>query len=261
MEKIRRYRNKGNEGASTVEACFVMPIFLFFFLFIASVIMIYFADCHIHQGLSEAGEYTSAYCYYEASLQETANDKSIQNLTAVNEAVFLKEFLSHIKDDFFVNRIIKGGAKGIQILVIPDKENPKIFHGVAVYKVKFYIPIFGEYDLSQYKCTKIKGFVGYTYGEEEVDEYVYVTPNEAVYHCSRNCTHLMLSVHTESVGNRKKYKPCGFCKHAPMGNLIYVARTSNLYHLDKTCSGLKRTVNRVKKSEAGGLPPCSRCGR
>ena len=49
------------KGFITVEACMVVPLFLFFMLAMASVIMLLLAEAHIHQSLVEAAGYTAQY--------------------------------------------------------------------------------------------------------------------------------------------------------------------------------------------------------
>ena len=56
--------------------------------------------------------------------------------------------------------------------------------------------------------------------------------------------------------------PCELCaegKHAD--SAVYVTETGDRYHLSIGCSGLKRTVTRVRRSDVTGLPYCSECGR
>lgn len=248
------YRYIFNRGSVTVEACFTVPLFLFFFLSIVSMIMVFFAEAHIRQSLGEACEYTSQLCYLEG----LEDSETLQ----VNEDVLYKTFYSYLGEDFYIDKVILGGKSGISVYVEPDKDNKKIFLGKAKYNIKFTIPMIGTFKINRSVSVKQKGFVGYRAGEEEVCEYVYVTPNQAVYHCSRECTHLKLSVNSISSNQINQYTPCGFCgnKKNDTGR-IYVARTTDIYHQDRNCSGLKRTVSRVKKSSVKGLSSCSRCGR
>lgn len=251
-------RNKGQKhtGAVTVEACLVIPLFLFFFLSMASIIMIFFCDAHIHQSLSDTGQVISRQCYKN---QIIANE-SISNIS--DGIVLNTQFLKFLGNDFFVERVVLGGRHGITLSLTEDNKNPKIFYLKADYVIKVHVPILGTLKRKGQAIVKQKGFVGYTKGEEEIDPYVYVTPNQAVYHCSRSCTHLSLSVREVSDANRSLYKPCRFCRYAENNSgTIYVTRTSNLYHESRGCSGLKRSVTRVKKSMVAGLPPCGRCGR
>lgn len=245
-----------NVGSITVESCLTIPLFLFFFLAVASIIMIFFGEAHIHQSLATAGEIISRYYY----IQQDKGDE--HNFDIVNSKLLKKEFLKALGDDFYVSRSVSGGKNGIILTYRRDYENPKIFYLIANYQIKFYIPAIGSFHGKRTVTIKQKGFVGYTKGEEEIDPYVYITPNQEVYHCSRNCTHLSLSVREIDGSNRNLYEPCHFCRYRVNDTgRIYVARTTNVYHENRGCSGLKRSVRRVKKSSVSGLPPCERCGR
>ena len=90
------------------------------------------------------------------------------------------------------------------------------------------------------------------------------TPTDTVYHETRSCTHLMLSVKqipTASLKGLKQYGACGHCtKGKKKGSVVYVTDEGDCYHYTIHCSGLKRTVYMIRKEEAGGKPACSRCG-
>ncbi|MBD8973572.1 MAG: hypothetical protein EGQ63_07000, partial [Clostridiales bacterium] len=94
-------------------------------------------------------------------------------------------------------------------------------------------------------------------GEEE-DCYVFITPNQEVYHMRRDCTHLELKV--QKTSGTAGLSPCRYCGRRKTGN-YYIAKDGRVYHCNRDCSGLKRTVSRVRKKEVPGLGPCQRCGR
>lgn len=251
-----KWNRRINNGSVTLEACLTIPLFLFFFFSIASIIMTFFGEAHIHQSLATAGEVISRNYYSNQPASEDTVSDGMYYL------LLNKQFSDALGDDFFVNKVVSGGKKGIVLSYIPDNENSKIFYLHANYLININIPVIGRLSAKRTVTIKQKGFVGYKRGEEAIDPYVYITPNQAVYHCSRSCTHLSLSVRTIDGNNRNLYKPCGFCRYEQNDcGKIYVARTSDLYHESRTCSGLKRSVTRVKKSMVPGLPPCERCGR
>lgn len=99
------------------------------------------------------------------------------------------------------------------------------------------------------------------------NEMVYVTVNGSVYHRSRECSHIRLSVRTVSKaqisGLRNedggKYYPCESC--GGKGNQVYITETGDRYHSSLTCSRLKRGVLEVPLSQVEKWKPCSRCGK
>lgn len=59
----------------------------------------------------------------------------------------------------------------------------------------------------------------------------------------------------------EKYYACESCsKGQKPGSYVYITKSGNRFHNDRTCSGLKRTVRLVKESKAANLSVCKRCG-
>ncbi len=105
--------------------------------------------------------------------------------------------------------------------------------------------------------------------EETEDSWVYISETGTVYHRSRACTHLKLSIRCVSGidinilrnENGEKYRRCYRCAEQNLTRgKVYITDEGECYHADLNCSGLKRTVRRVHLSEVAGWPCCSRCG-
>lgn len=272
-----------NRGSATVEACLTVPLFLFFMLAMADLYMLFIAEAHIHQSLAEAAGYTAQYAYLEDRLKTQSADRTAAkdwedseepdsngNLQTekdgwnvlVNSAMLIKKFREYLGDDIYVEKMIVGGKNGIILTIKTDKDNPKIFLANADYCGVFNVPLLGSMPIPLSNQIKQKAFLGYSKEEREMESYVYVTPEQSVYHMRRSCTHLSLSVHSAASSRKTGYVPCGFCgKEQNTSGKIYLTRTTNVYHNNAACSGLKRSVKRVKRSEVPGLSPCSRCGR
>lgn len=119
----------------------------------------------------------------------------------------------------------------------------------------------------------VRGWIGYTgetFTENGREEMVYKTPGGEVYHQSRDCTYLKLSVRMVSASELPvcrnesggKYGPCEYCvKNGKPGAVVYIADYGGSYHNNRNCQGLKRTVITIPLSKAGGLRCCSRCGK
>ena len=112
----------------------------------------------------------------------------------------------------------------------------------------------------------IKSWTGYEHVKTE-DENLqekriyYVTDFESVYHTTRDCTHLKLSVHMVSGKGSagSVYTPCEKCgKRTNISGNYYVTEEGRRYHTSLSCPGLKRTIYVV--TDIYGLSPCSRCG-
>ena len=137
-------------------------------------------------------------------------------------------------------------------------------------KVTLPFSVFSFGSRSVVQRVTVRCWVGYT-GEsffEGGEEFVYVTPHGEVYHRSRDCSYLNVSIQSIAAGQLKdarnqdgsRYQACGYCvKKGQTTAMVYVTDYGTNYHSRKTCRGLKRTVMAIPYSETGGLRACSRC--
>jgi hypothetical protein len=103
--------------------------------------------------------------------------------------------------------------------------------------------------------------------KESEEEIVYVAETGTVYHKSRACTHIKLSIRSTSLANIEnerskddsKYKKCDNCGSKAKGT-VYITDYGDRYHSSLSCSGLKRTISAVPISQVGDKGACSRCG-
>lgn len=113
------------------------------------------------------------------------------------------------------------------------------------------------------------GFTGETFQNNAGEMLVYITPGGTVYHRTRDCTYLRLSVRQTSykeIRNERnqsgsRYTACEFCiRRGWAGGALYITDYGTSYHSSAGCQGLRRTVTVIPLSEAGERPCCSRCG-
>lgn len=244
-----------NKGSATVEACIVVPLFLFFMLFVFNIGAMIYADFCIHQSLCDAAVYSSKYCYLESRIRKS------DDVSVICTGVLYTSFCKYLKDEKLVDKAVVGGRRGIVVTALPDETDNKVFIANATFVNHISVPLLGSFSMPRTIKVKQKAFLGYGQEDEsDADYYVYVTPNESVYHLSRGCSHLNISVQERS--GHGHMKPCAFCKNKKTDSgKVYVAKTGDVYHTNPDCLGLKRTVMRVRKSSVAGLLPCSRCGR
>lgn len=124
-------------------------------------------------------------------------------------------------------------------------------------------PFYREKNIVQ--SATCRAWIGFTELETE-ETYVYITPEGSVYHLYADCTHLDLSIQRVSIVRARsaeneygeKYRKCEVCDEA-FGVFVYITSEGNCYHSKRSCSGLKRTIQRVSFSEAQGRRGCIRC--
>ncbi|MBE5906953.1 MAG: hypothetical protein E7277_09285 [Lachnospiraceae bacterium] len=104
--------------------------------------------------------------------------------------------------------------------------------------------------------------------EREQDEFVYISKTGSVYHRSRSCYHLLVTIRSvnkdvvDTCRNRDgaKYYPCDYCGRYA-GNIVYITPEGNRYHSRKTCKNLLRFIRRVRLAEVEATHrPCKHCG-
>lgn len=248
---MKREDFKANRGSAVVEAALILPLFIFFVLSLYHMGQSKMAECVIYEAAVETAEYMAEYAYLDG------------------HNILLPElkFAGYVDDGDLVKRYIAGGVKGVSFLgTVPLNSAGEVVLKVT-YEVCISVPFFPELKQKHTFAIRQKGYVGADYGDrassgEEDEAYVYITDNRDVYHCSRGCTYLQLSVRSVGADRARKegYTACMFCKETGTG-YVYITDYGNRYHTKRDCSGLKRTVYRVKLSTLGGLAGCSRCVR
>ncbi|MBQ9609334.1 MAG: hypothetical protein IJV15_07830 [Lachnospiraceae bacterium] len=237
-----------NRGSAVVEATLIIPLFLFAMLTIYSMCQCKLTEETIYEAAAETVEYMAEYSYISDNTMYLAQLK-------------MQEY---IDDKELVERYVSGGIGGLSYLgTIPrDGEDYVILR--VNYSLNIDIPFMPKLSKKRYIVVRQRAYIGESdeakTEKSDYDKYVYVTDNRDVYHESRACTHLNLSVHTSSDTYAKAngYTACEFCGEQS-GDLVYITDEGRRYHYNKNCSGLKRSIYRVRLSETGGLGGCQRC--
>jgi hypothetical protein len=170
-------------------------------------------------------------------------------------------FEDYVDDSELVEKYVKNGMDGISFLGSYVDLDDNVVVKVN-YTLQVNMPFIPTLDKARTVTIKQKGYTGYsgTYDSGSDCEYVYVTENREVYHITRSCTYLALSIGMKKLADAKAsgYRACEFCGSS-CDTYVYVTNYGDCYHSRKNCSGLKRTVSRVKRSEVKDLGGCSRC--
>lgn len=238
---------RGPRASLTVEAALVFPLALF------TLCGILFFFRVLHTSLDTKGALAAAASRLALELD--------QEKEAGAKAMLY--FNQELKEKGAPTQWILGGTAGIRWLGTETGGEDVIL--CIQYSCKLPAAVFGIRQIPVSQQVKIRKWIGAgggtpTAGGEEV--WVYVTPNGSVYHMSRECTHLQLSIRTRPEGQAKaEYAPCQRCGNKPPGLCYYVTDEGERYHTTLNCSGLKRTVYLERLSELAGYGGCSRCSR
>ena len=244
-------------GSLTIEASLVLPVFLFAMFLALSLVNL----MRFHLNLQEAVHQETGKLALTAYREWNASPGSVRG-----------DVLARLNDTLLAKAPVKGGAGGVDFSN-SKLDNREVIEVNAVYEAKLPYDFF---DLFHRKfCCRclMHTYIGYEKGLDErsvkhgEEEYVYMTETGTVYHKDRECTYLRLSIKEVDRAELKdlrnssghKYYACRSCGKAA-GGRVYITDDGTCYHSSLSCHGLKRTVNCIPLSEAGGRRVCSRCG-
>ncbi len=147
--------------------------------------------------------------------------------------------------------------------------------GICYVKHRENIPFLGSrvFRVSWYQQMKVNPYEGKSMVSQAqgAGEYVYLADHGKVYHRDAGCVYLkpkIQEVSYEQAGERRnasggKYYPCGRCgKGMELAGdaRVFIAPYGDSWHVDRGCSGLKRSARKVRIEDVGGMPPCRKCG-
>lgn len=238
-----------NKGNTVVEATLILPLFIMGMISVYHMGRVKMAEQVLYEAAVETAEYLAEEAYLEI----------------YNPLTPYIKFRDYIDDNELVNMYITNGANGVTIYgyTKPDADNKLTI--TYQYQTRMRVFLFPLLSSNHTITIEQRAYVGDASRDvSEIDEgnrYVFVTDNKDVYHLSRNCTYLLLSVQATSYTNAQLlgFTACEFCGDDVIQGNVYVTDEGRRFHSNLGCSGLKRTVYRVKKSSVGGLPICTRC--
>ncbi len=239
------------KGSFTLEASLILP----FFLFAAAALLSLFLMMQVQYTVKNALDQSVA----DTVLLRDESEKKVENLT---KTAFYKELVKQKS----ILALIQGGAAGFSWK--GTKVDSAYVDAFVTYRLKFPIYFWGKRSIKVSDSRRMHRWTGRLREQtgNEKEDWVFVTPNQSVYHKSRSCSHLKLSVKAVNASklglSPNIYTACGHCtKGQQSGTVVYVTEEGKCFHYRIDCGGLKRTVYMIKKKEAGNKRPCSRCGK
>lgn len=254
--KKERVSASGSRGSLTVEAALVLPIFFF-----AALCLIYLLEIRSVQ--------FSVRSAAQNATENAAVDVTV--LPVLNPWKLESDMVKLIGADRMGQSVIEGGSGGLSCWRSYYKEADGIIYVDVCYKVRLPFPRFLNLSLDLNETFQVRAWTGYQpMGMEAADDsIVYITDYGSVYHEDYQCRYLQLTIRyipiTELSGVRNLdggiYRACEKCVHADTMIGVYVTEYGNKYHNSLNCSGLKRSIRVVKKSEVMGRGACSKCAK
>lgn len=255
--KFFKARRAVLSASMTLEAAFIMPLFVFFTVILVNVINLISFQNRVNEAL------------YNSARTLSKLEYAVEGSAAPGAALAL--LYSELDSKVVENAGVKGGIMGITLFRSEFDED--MIHFVVNYYVGMPfdvlkilgLPCEQKVSVRKWIGNEDKGDGGESDGSRD-DNLVYITETGSVYHTDRNCTHLRLSIKTVSkpqVSNLRnsgggKYYPCEMCGGGE--GMVYITDFGDRYHGSINCSGLKRQVYTVPLEMVSDMPLCSRCG-
>ncbi len=269
---------KGISASLTLEAALVLPLFIFFIVALLNFILLVSLQTDIQLAVEESARSLGKKMYLAENAKDITQipDEEEGSLIAggITDLAIRASVLKGSMKAKLDASAVKGGSAGLHVYNSSYDADTGILDIIVNYTYKIpYLPSgVGELRMAQ-RCRahvwtgrklKDSGGAGSTDSGK-----VYVTPHGSVYHKSKACPYLDLSVQAmsqeeaEAARNRSggKYYLCtDCCKKGGQYSTVYVTDYGTNMHSDINCTGLKRTLIEKDMSEVGSMHACPKCG-
>lgn len=269
---------RSKKGSLTLEASLLVPVFLFAIISLLSFTEILRVQMKINSSLQQTAKELSVYAYADKNnlqadvLNKTDNSEigSFLSGIAISETYVRSRLVKDLTSEYLQVSPVKGsGSLSFVDSKFMEKDRIELR---CVYPVTPFFALSDKAGFLTESTAIARAFTGYdntsNYANTEKEKYVYITETGRVYHQSRSCHYLDLSIQQtkkdqiSALRNASggRYNACPLCAKSGIGNIVYITDYGDCYHYDLLCSGLKRTIQAVPISEVGTRTPCSKCG-
>lgn len=273
-------RKFNSRGSMTVEAAIVLSLYMLAVIAIISFMEIIKCyedvEINLYKSARELALLSSG-----KDVIESIDDNILTDLayTVLSDMYAEDTMCKQLTNDGQSVNVIVGKEDGISFWLSKVAFRDNTFSGgddiidlVATYEAEPLCNIFGVKPYRMANRCRVHAWTGYSgKGDIESDgseRIVYITDNASVYHLTKSCTYLSLSIsaiNSSSLENSRnssgaKYKVCEKCGDAYKSDCLFITNEGDKYHSSLSCPGLKRSINAVPLSSVSGMNACSRCG-
>lgn len=247
------------DGVFTLEAAVILPLTACFFVSLLFFFRVMQIQLEVQKALDDTGRELAA---------TICTESGGNNSGAIGSAAARIIFYGCLKGRETV-KYVKGGSLGVDL-------SKSDFSGdevdlIAVYRVRLPVNLLGIHEVKIVQRAYCRKWTGWhpSAEQEDADTWVYITPTGAVYHLTESCNYLTLSITSVSYSSVAelrnesggKYYECLRCRNFKDRNKhVYITNQGDRYHYDLNCSGIKRTLIKIRISEVGERRACSKCG-
>ena len=236
------------KASYTIEASFIMPLFITLILFGVFLFRIVQIQTGIQKSIDEASRKAAVVA------DINVNEKGLSNEAQLVGSIAYAELL--IRQNEVPTQYILGNQLGITFFESSAEGN---YIDLKVkYAIKYPIGLLGRYTYVISQESRSRKWVGYDLEESSFDgNYVYMTTHGTVYHTNYHCPYLNPSIRQVSYKNVSgernksggKYYPCKDCHGDNTNTSVYVTDYGTLYHSNISCINLRRTIKKVLYEE------------
>lgn len=260
-------------ASMTVEAAFVLPIFLFCFMNVLFSFRMLETQSRVLSSIHQVGNEICFYGYGNKYMPDALPDKAVSFV--LSEGYVRGKTIQKLGDSFLKSSAIKGGAMGLsfagsQIMEHNDIVDIQVHWWTRLFIGKYKYGFLGFATGTRYYGRAWTGYEADDIGEfaEQTDRIVYITEHGTVYHNARDCYHLtptIMQVSASSVDEKRnqsgqRYSVCMYCGEKNILQAVcYITPEGERYHNNPNCSGLKRTIYAVPLSSVSDKVPCMSC--
>lgn len=257
---ISFWKGRRVKASMTVEAAFVVPMFMFFFFHLISSVEMIRLHGKLTLAMWDAGKQLTVYGAFAETADLDVPDIGVSYLFVKNRAEYLlgKEYLD--------TSPLAYGRSGLNFVASEYDEN--VVDIDLTYQVTPQITIFPFGYMRMGNRFMGKTWTGFDVAGE-VPKYVYVTLYGEVWHAVPNCTYIKIDVYATAVGNidnlRNKnggrYTVCELCGEDERGDVVFYTPQGERYHNREDCSALIRYVKAIEWKNNIPYRPCSKCAK
>lgn len=268
-------------GSMTLEAAMVLPLFIFGILCVANFIVIINYQNIVQMNINNTAKSISRYSYITDRANEITNDNFKDEgiyvdkdvlVAGINTGYALKKLLNNEIVKYTKKVNVYGGISG---LIINSSKIGVNEDGTSDLKVSYsiVINILGnkKYHLRLANRCYFHTWIGESIVEkkETNSKIVYITKTGSVYHLSKDCSYIDISVSSArygDVGNLRnvdgqKYVKCDKCVKSEINenDKVYITPSGNVYHHNQYCGAIAREIIEIDISQIENRDLCSRC--
>ncbi|MDE6744972.1 MAG: pilus assembly protein [Lachnospiraceae bacterium] len=281
---IKQIKNKKYSGSMTLEAAILLPLFLFFMITILSLMdMLYFygiLEQRLHQIAKKMAIYAPATGLAAEVLAGNTEDNEINAdsgdigsiaATILGEQYVKNNLINGLMQQELRSSGVVGKSEGLNFLYSRIMTEGDVIDLVVSYEIEpqnnfFFLPAYPILN----RC-RVRAWTGYEVASINTNDagerMVYITETGTVFHLTKTCTYLDLSIRPVANGELDLYRnqsggiyaACELCGDGD-AEIYFITDYGKCYHTSLTCSGLKRTITEVPISQVGDKSACSRCG-